>query len=144
MFTLHSLAYRASPFIIIASIIFSPAMQAEDKADWAFSRNVHIEEERVLDAVVEAVNQATISAQTSGRVVKLNADIDDAVKQAVGYAEKINKNSSYHVSLVVGAAGEETHGFVVEVESRLKAVSCQKPSLSLRNSQWVKKLTVKM
>ena len=100
MFTLHSLTYRASPFIIIASIIFSPAMQAEDKADWAFARNVHIEEERILDAVVEAVNQATISAQTSGRVVKLNADIDDAVKQGDILIEFRNKEqmASYKVA----------------------------------------------
>jgi len=100
MFTLHSLTYRASPFIIIASIIFSPAMQAEDKADWAFARNVHIDEERVLDAVVEAVNQATISAQTSGRVVKLNADIDDAVKQGDILVEFRNKEqmASYKVA----------------------------------------------
>ncbi len=75
-------------------------MQAEDKADWAFSRNVHIEEERVLDAVVEAVNQATISAQTSGRVVKLNADIDDAVKQGDILVEFRNKEqmASYKVA----------------------------------------------
>jgi len=41
--------------------------------------------------------------------------IDDAVYQAIRYAEKINKNSSYKINIVVGAAGEETQGFVVEV-----------------------------
>lgn len=37
--------------------------------------------ERVLDGSVEAVNQATISAQTSGRIVKINYDVDDYVKK---------------------------------------------------------------
>ena len=47
---------------------------------------------------------------------KNSADkIDEAVKQAIGYAEKINTNSSYPVNIIVGVAGEETHGFIVEV-----------------------------
>lgn len=35
--------------------------------------------ERVWDGVVEAVNQATLSAQTSGRVIELPFDVDDYV-----------------------------------------------------------------
>ena len=35
--------------------------------------------ERIWDGVVEAVNQATLSAQTSGRVVELPFDVDDYV-----------------------------------------------------------------
>lgn len=35
--------------------------------------------ERVLDAVVEAVNEATVSAQTSGRIAEVNYDVDDFV-----------------------------------------------------------------
>lgn len=105
MFTLRgsvSLAsYLALPLVLITSLLFSPAMQAADeKADWAFARNVHIDEERVLDAVVEAVHQATISAQTSGRVVKLNADVDDAVNKGDVLVEFRNKEqkASYNVA----------------------------------------------
>lgn len=36
--------------------------------------------ERVWDGVVEAVNQATLSAQTGGRVLELPFDVDDYVK----------------------------------------------------------------
>lgn len=36
--------------------------------------------ERVWDGVVEAVNQATLSAQTAGRVVELPFDVDDYVE----------------------------------------------------------------
>lgn len=37
--------------------------------------------EQIWDGVVEAVNQATISAQTSGRVIELPYDINDTVEQ---------------------------------------------------------------
>jgi RND family efflux transporter MFP subunit len=36
--------------------------------------------ERVLDGTVEAVNQATVSAQTSGRVAEIYYDVDDFVE----------------------------------------------------------------
>lgn len=37
--------------------------------------------ERIFDAVIEAVKQATVSAQTSGRVVKITVDVDDYVEK---------------------------------------------------------------
>jgi len=36
--------------------------------------------ERVLDGTVEAVHQATVSAQTGGRIAELNYDVDDYVE----------------------------------------------------------------
>lgn len=41
--------------------------------------------------------------------------IEDAISEAISYAETINKKSKYEVKIAVGAAGEETQGFVVEV-----------------------------
>lgn len=35
--------------------------------------------EEVVDALIEAVNQTTVSAQTSGRIVAINVDVDDYV-----------------------------------------------------------------
>ncbi|MGJ0353679.1 N-6 DNA methylase [Aliarcobacter cryaerophilus] len=47
---------------------------------------------------------------------KNSADkIQQAIDEAIEYAETINKESPYTVKLAVGAAGEENHGFVVEV-----------------------------
>ncbi|MDH5570358.1 MAG: efflux RND transporter periplasmic adaptor subunit [Gammaproteobacteria bacterium] len=40
-----------------------------------------VEQERVLDAVVEAIHKATVSAQTSGRVSEIYFDVDDYVKK---------------------------------------------------------------
>ena len=37
--------------------------------------------ERTIDGLIEAVNQATISAQTSGRITKIHFDVDDYVKK---------------------------------------------------------------
>lgn len=41
--------------------------------------------------------------------------IDEAINEAIEYAETINSNSKYKVKIAVGAAGEETQGFAVEV-----------------------------
>jgi type I restriction enzyme M protein len=47
---------------------------------------------------------------------KNSADkIQQAIDEAIEYAETINKESPYTVKLAIGAAGEENHGFVVEV-----------------------------
>jgi hypothetical protein len=41
--------------------------------------------------------------------------INQAIAQAISYAELINTNSHYKIKIAVGAAGEENHGFAVEV-----------------------------
>lgn len=47
---------------------------------------------------------------------KNSADkIETAIFEAIGYAEIINSKSKYKIKFAVGAAGEENHGFVVEV-----------------------------
>lgn len=47
---------------------------------------------------------------------KNSADkIQQAINEAIEYAEIINQKSPYTVKLAVGAAGEENHGFIVEV-----------------------------
>lgn len=47
---------------------------------------------------------------------KNSADkIDIAIDEAISYADIINKEAKYSIKIAVGAAGEETQGFVVEV-----------------------------
>lgn len=41
--------------------------------------------------------------------------IDQALKEAIEYAEKINTNSKYKIKIAVGVAGEEDYGFAVKV-----------------------------
>ena len=38
-------------------------------------------QERTIDALIEAVHQATVSAQTSGRITKIHFDVDDYVSK---------------------------------------------------------------
>ncbi|MBY6032363.1 N-6 DNA methylase [Marinobacter daepoensis] len=64
--------------------------------------------------VIEAKNEAS--------------KIDQAIAEAIEYAETINSHSPYEVKFAVGAAGEENHGFTVEV--RYKKGSDWKPLLS--------------
>lgn len=47
--------------------------------------------ERTIDGLIEAVNQATITAQTSGRITKIYFDVDDYVKKGDILIEFSNK-----------------------------------------------------
>lgn len=75
-YTLRHLAFFTFLFFSASTTI-----SADVKPSWVVAKYISIEEERILNAVVEAVHQATISAQTSGRVVKINADVDDTVNK---------------------------------------------------------------
>jgi RND family efflux transporter MFP subunit len=44
------------------------------------SKETVVQEEQ-FDALVEAINQSTVSAQTSGRIVEVNVDVDDYVEK---------------------------------------------------------------
>lgn len=77
---------RVSTFIsflmtFLEVLVSSTVLAANDAPAWSVAKYVEVEEERVLDAVVEAVHQATISAQISGRVIKINVDVDDKVNK---------------------------------------------------------------
>lgn len=50
--------------------------------------------------------------------------IGDAVEQAIGYADEINKTKKYNIKIVVGVAGEEDNGYLIEVKF-------------LKNGSWV-------
>lgn len=82
MFTLRVSTFNLFSLAIAALLFFSSTLQAEQqKPSWVTAKYLQVDEERILDAVVEAVHQATISAQTSGRVLKINADVDDKVNK---------------------------------------------------------------
>ncbi len=70
-----------SCFALVLAIVSSPLRAEAAELATVEARNVQTSQERILDAVIEAVKQATVSAQTSGRVIEINYDVDD-------YAEK--------------------------------------------------------
>ncbi len=67
-------------FLVLAGVIASARVQAETGSlELVPVQYKQVVEERTLDAVIEAVNKATVSAQTSGRVTKIYFDVDDVV-----------------------------------------------------------------
>ncbi len=45
------------------------------------AKTIQVPQIRVVDATIEAVHQATVSAQTSGRITEITADVDDYVEK---------------------------------------------------------------
>lgn len=78
--TFYPAYHRTCYLLLIFLLVFAFGVRAEtaSPALWTVEYQ-SVAEERILDAVIEAVNKATVSAQTSGRVTKINFDVDDVV-----------------------------------------------------------------
>lgn len=73
---------RTVMVVIIGLVGWSTVWGAEPPPlDTAVAAYETVEREQVFDAVLEAVSQSTVSAQTSGRVIEINFDIDDYVEK---------------------------------------------------------------
>lgn len=66
-------------FLLLASLL-APAVSAGELPTAIAREESRVAEHR-LDGVVEAVNRATVSAQTSGRIIELPFDVDDYVEK---------------------------------------------------------------
>ena len=78
----HPRFYRPLFCVLLAGVITTGRLQAETGAPELLTVGYQqVAEERILDAVIEAVNKATVSAQTSGRVTKIYFDVDDVVNK---------------------------------------------------------------
>ena len=62
--------------------------------------------ETVFDGTIEAVNQSTVAAQTSGRVVELPFDVGDYVEQEAIIARLTSSEQSARVAAAEGSLGE--------------------------------------
>ena len=121
IFTKRISFFVASLLTTIILVFYSSiALAQSEDPTWAFAKYVHVAEERVLDAVVEAVHQATISAQTSGRVVKINADVDDAVSKGDILVEFRNKEqmASYNVAKAAFDEAESEYNRIKDIYSK--------------------------
>lgn len=87
--TLYKVAFQIG-FLLVC--ILAQSVKA-DELGVVQSKYVTVNQERVVDAVIEAVNQATISAQTTGRVEKLNFDVDDTVQKGDVLVEFRNRTA---------------------------------------------------
>ncbi len=70
----------AFPVVIIAISVAASALAAEVPFPTVEARYEQAPRERVFDGTVEAVNRATVSAQTTGRVAEILYDVNDFVE----------------------------------------------------------------
>jgi len=75
-------------FMLLFSLVclypVSHAEQANEESsslETVAAESITVKHERMLDGVIEAVKRATLTAQTSGRVIEINYDVDDYVKK---------------------------------------------------------------
>ena len=83
MFTSHLMGLKiplmSFGFYVLTS---SSLLQAEETDIELVTAQYHeVKQERVIDALVEAVNKATVTAQTSGRVKRIYFDVNDYAKK---------------------------------------------------------------
>ena len=75
-----------------------------------------------FDGVVEAVNQATISAQTTGRVVEINFDVDDFVPQG-SVIMRLRDNEQRSQFNAAEAGLSEAEAILVKAKAEHKRIS---------------------
>lgn len=78
--------------------------------------------ERVWDGTVEAVNQATVSAQTSGRVAEIFYDVDDFVEAGAPLMRFTDTEQRAALSTARGAL-QEAEARAAEAESEFARIS---------------------
>jgi len=112
-------------------LVYHPGAGAVE-LDTAVAEYVTVPDEIRLDGLVEAVNQATVSSQTSGRVIEINFDIDDYVPKGEVI---VRLHDTEQQARVAGARGG-----LQEVQARFdKAVDDQRRKQTLYKEQAVSK-----
>ncbi len=93
---------------LLFALLLAPVAQgvaAGDRLETATAVDVPVHREFRLDGDVEAVNKATISAQTSGTIKKILVDVDDYVEQGAVLIQL--KDISQQAKLKKALAGEK-------------------------------------
>ncbi|MDD8059268.1 MULTISPECIES: efflux RND transporter periplasmic adaptor subunit [Shewanella] len=80
-----------SLFCALCTVISVPLIAAEHEFDTVTVAYTHQAQPRVFDAKVEATKAATVSAQTSGRIINIHYDVNDLVPHGSALLEITNK-----------------------------------------------------
>ena len=83
----------SAAFLFAALTLFSHASQAEEFEKIRVQPRLHAET-LTINATLEAVNQGTVSAQTSGRITQLNYDVSDLVPAGSTLLEITDENQA--------------------------------------------------
>lgn len=107
----HACALRLAAALICAAgnaLLPSTAAQALDAKALAVVsvEPAHVPRETAFDGVIEAVNQSTVAAQTSGRVVELPYDVGDYVEKGAVIARFTETEQRARVQALEAAAAE--------------------------------------
>lgn len=70
-----------NPFWLLLGILLAPLAQAALPFSTAAVAYREVDQTYATEALVEAVNQSTVAAQISGRIVEINFDVGDTVKK---------------------------------------------------------------
>jgi RND family efflux transporter MFP subunit len=95
---------------LLTALIASTGLIAQERLDSVAAQKLTTPKEVLLDSTVEAVNQATVSAQTGGQVQELLFDVDDFVEKD---------------SLIVKLRDTEQQALVNKAEAGLKESHAQ-------------------
>lgn len=66
---------------LIPLSMFAPLAHSAPPLESLVASLENVDNEQIVDGVVEAINQATLKAQTSGQILEVNFDTNDFVKQ---------------------------------------------------------------
>lgn len=98
------------PLFLLAALWLAPPLMAEEAPlATVTAAYLDIPREKIVDGVVEAVNRATITAQTSGQVLEVHFDVDDYVEQGailakIGNVEQKASSAEVKAKIVEAAA----------------------------------------
>ena len=67
--------------LLLSGVLISGVLQAETKLSTIKVEKQIVPNMRVVDATIEAVQQATVSSQVTGRIVEISVDVDDYVQK---------------------------------------------------------------
>jgi RND family efflux transporter MFP subunit len=113
---------RSSTMALVLAASMAAASAAETPLATLTVEYENAPRERIFDGTVEAVNQATVSAQTSGRVAEIFYDVDDFV-EAGAPIMRFTDTEQRAALESARAALEEAEARAVEAESEFTRVS---------------------
>lgn len=99
----------------ICTVISFPIFAASEAFDTVTIQYSTHAQPRVFDAKVEAIKAATVSAQTSGRIINIHYDVNDLVPQGAALLEITNKEQGAELA---GAEAELAKAEAVNSEAQ--------------------------
>jgi membrane fusion protein, multidrug efflux system len=97
---------RKPYFLGLVIAMLSSMAMADENLQFAQAQYEDISRYQYIEGVVEAVNQATVTAQTSGEVLEVNFDVDDYVEQGAVLVRLRNAEHQAASALAVAQLAE--------------------------------------